>query len=259
MRALSLIVADGAVVCTPSALAADLPRAITKAPAMVAAPPTWTGWYAGINAGYGWGNEAAAISGDPALTIAVGIANGVVPSTIAKNPRGFIGGIQGGYNHQFGNWVLGAEADIQWSDIKREQTILTAVGGVFPPFRTSSEQSLDWLGTLRSRVGFVAAPQWLVYATGGLAYGQVSLSGYSALNHPVFPPCFLTYCGTGSASWTQVGWTAGAGFEFAFARAWSVKAEYLYRSFEGQTYFSGALPTGTLNLNSVQFGVNYHF
>ena len=47
-----------------------------------------------------------------------------------------------------------------------------------------------------------------------------------------------------------------------FAPKWSVKAEYLYRSFKGETYFSGFVrraPVGTINLNSVQVGVNYHF
>ena len=66
-----------------------------------------------------------------------------------------------------------------------------------------------------------------------------------------------------SDSQVHSGWTAGAGVEVMFAPKWSVKAEYLYRSFQGETYFSGivpgGLPTGTLNLNSVQVGVNYHF
>jgi outer membrane immunogenic protein len=228
MRTLSLIVAAAAVVFTPPALAADLPRAVpAKAPVLVAVP-TWTGWYAGLNAGYGWGGEAIHISGDPAVTVAIGIANGVVPSTIAKDLKGFIGGGQVGYNHQFGQWMLGVEADIQWSDIKRNQTILTAVPGPFPPFRTSDEQKLEWLGTLRGRVGFSPAAPWLIYGTAGLAYGQVAVSGYSALNFPALPICTGTYCGASSLSSTEVGWTAGGGFEFAFARAWSVKAEYLY-------------------------------
>ena len=188
MRSLPLALAAAAL-AAQAALAADLPRAGTKAPAMVAAP-SWSGWYAGLNAGYGWGDEAIDISGDPAL-LAIGIPNGVVPRTIAGDPKGFIGGGQLGYNRQFGPWVLGFEADLQWSDIKRDQTALSAVPG-FPPFRPSEEQKLEWLGTLRGRVGFSPAAPWLIYGTAGLAYGGVSLTGYSALNHPVFPPCFLT-------------------------------------------------------------------
>ena len=97
------------------------------------------------------------------------------------------------------------------------------------------------MGTVRGRFGY-AFDQVLIYGTGGYAWAdnRLSIGGFSDSK-------FLS------------GWTVGAGVEVMFAPKWSVKAEYLYRSFEGQTYFSGALPTGTLNLNSVQVGVNYHF
>ncbi len=72
----------------------------------------------------------------PGATVAIGIANGVVPATIANNPKGFIGGGQVGYNHQFGQWVLGVEADLQWSDIKRDQT--DPHGGARPAFHRSA-------------------------------------------------------------------------------------------------------------------------
>lgn len=269
MRPLSLALAANALVFAQSALAADLPRAVpAKAPAMVVPTATWTGFYAGLNAGYGWGSEAIGISGDPSV-LTVAIPNGIVPASIADNPKGFIGGGQIGYNHQFGQWVLGVEADLQWSDIKRSQTVLTAAPGGLPPFRTSDEQKLEWLGTLRGRVGFVPAPQWLIYGTAGLAYGSVSVSGYSALNHPVFPPCFLTYCGAASISDTQVGWAAGAGFEFGFAHNWSVKAEYLYYDLGTTSLFMpdllGRVPP-TFQIHTVDFkgniargGVNYRF
>ena len=253
MRLLSLALAAIAVVSAQSALAADLPRAVTKAPALVAVP-SWTGWYAGLNAGYGWGGEAVGISGDPAL-LTIGIPNGVVPATIADKPKGFIGGGQVGYNYQINQWVLGVEADLQWSDIKRQQTILTATPG-FPPFRTSDEQKLDWFGTLRGRLGYVPSAPWLIYATAGLAYGQVSLSGYSALNFPGLPICTGTYCGTGSLSETQLGWTAGAGVEYALNRAWSLKAEYLYYDLGTVSLFMpdllGRVPA-TFQIHTVDF------
>src|SRR4051812_9275303 len=66
-----------------------------------------------------------------------------------------------------------------------------------------------------------------------------------------------------SDSKVHTGWVAGAGIEWMFAHAWSVKAEYLYRHFDSQTYFRTQLPPGiasdTLALNSVQVGINYHF
>lgn len=249
------------------ASAADLPRMTSKAPVMV--PVTgWTGWYAGLNAGYGWGNEAVAVTGDEFL-MAIGIPNGVVPASIAKNPGGFIAGGQIGYNRQINQWVLGVEADLQWSDIKRRQSIATAVPGGFPPFLTRDEQKLEWLGTLRGRVGYVLAPQWLIYGTAGLAYGGVSLSGYSALNHAVFPICTGSYCGAGSTSSTRVGWTAGAGVEYALTRPWSLKAEYLYYDLGGVSLYMPDLLNRvplTFQVHSVDFaghvvrgGVNYRF
>jgi outer membrane immunogenic protein len=253
-------------VLSSHAVAADLPRAITKAPVMVAAP-TWTGWYAGVNVGYGWGGEAIAITGDPAL-MAIGIPNGVVPASIAGDPRGFLGGGQVGYNYQTGQWVFGFEADLQWADIKKQQSVFTATPG-FPPFLTADEQSLEWFGTLRGRIGYTPSASWLLYGTAGLAFGGVGLSGYSALNHPVFPQCFNTYCGLGAISSTQVGWTAGAGFEYAFARNWSVKGEYLYYDLGTETLFMPDLLArvpATFQFHTVDFkgnivrgGVNYRF
>ena len=106
------------------------------------------------------------------------------------------------------------------------------------------------MGTVRGRVGY-AFDQVLIYGTGGYAWADnrmtATLLGVSA-----------------SDSNFHSGWTVGAGVEVMFAPKWSVKAEYLYRSFQGETYnfpgvIVGGVATGTLNLNSVQVGVNYHF
>jgi outer membrane immunogenic protein len=98
-------------------------------------------------------------------------------------------------------------------------------------------------------VGY-AFDQVLIYGTAGYAWADNRLT-LSALNVSVSDSQILS------------GWTAGAGVEVMFAPKWSVKGEYLYRSFEGQTYFSAAVPGGfatpTMNLHSFQVGVNYHF
>jgi len=151
-------------------------------------------------------------------------------SGIGTLSGGFAGGTAG-YNWQMGNLVLGIEADAAWAD----------VGATFFPF----EARIRDMGTVRGRLGY-AFDSVLLYGTGGYAWAEnrLSVPGLSDSK-------FLS------------GWTLGAGVEVMFAPKWSVKAEYLYRSFEGQTYFSnivpGGLPTGTINLNSVQVGVNYHF
>jgi outer membrane immunogenic protein len=143
---------------------------------------------------------------------------------------GFAGGTAG-YNWQMGNIVLGLEADAAWADIG------ASVGPISSKIRDT--------GTVRGRVGY-AFDQVLIYGTGGFAWADNRVT-----------------IGPFSDSKVHTGWTAGAGVEVMFAPKWSVKAEYLYRSFQGETYFTnvvpGGLTTGTLNLNSVQVGVNYHF
>lgn len=144
---------------------------------------------------------------------------------------GFAGGTLG-YNWQMGNVVVGLEADAAWADVG------ASLGGVV------SSQIRD-MGTVRGRVGY-AFDQVLIYGTGGYAWADNRLT-----------------IGPLSDSKIHSGWTVGAGVEVMFVPKWSVKAEYLFRSFESQNYFAGiappGLPSGTLELHSVQFGVNYHF
>ena len=124
-----------------SASAADL----LKAPAMPLGPvSSWTGWYIGATAGYGWSNQgvdnhvtstfcnAALIGciGTPALSSALAAA---IPSHLSTNPKGFIGGGEFGYNHQLGQFVLGFEADFSGADIKGSDTrAFAAVPAGFP-------------------------------------------------------------------------------------------------------------------------------
>ena len=153
---------------------------------------------------------------------------------------GFAGGTLG-YNWQTGNVVLGVEADAAWADVG-------ATVGVFGGLASVSDK-IRSMGTVRGRIGYVFNTV-LLYGTGGYAWADNRLSATGP-------------GGSISDSQFHSGWTAGAGVEVMFAPKWSVKAEYLYRSFESQNYFAGIVPpgiaSGTLNLNSVQVGVNYHF
>ncbi len=209
---------------TGAAYAADLsaPAAApyTKAPAMVSPAINWSGFYIGAMGGYGSENTS-----DP-----LGIKGGFGGGTL-------------GYNWQFGQFVAGIEADGAWADINNSSTQI--VGNV--PITASAK--VDALATIRGRFG-VAFDQVLLYGTAGLALADAKL-GASA------PGISL------SDSQTLTGWTAGAGIEWMFMPRWSLKAEYLYRSLGGQTFFAAQLPpgiqTGTLNINSGQVGINYHF
>jgi outer membrane immunogenic protein len=205
-----------------SASAADLAaRPDTKAPIAPAAVYNWTGFYLGIVGGGAW--ESASI--DP------------------KMKGGFVGGTAG-YNWQTGNVVFGLEADGTWADVSASVTGATVVPGFGAVTATASSKT-DAMGTVRGRIGW-AVNQVLFYGTGGYAWidNKITLSALGV---------------TASDSKWHSGWTVGAGVEAFFAPQWSVKGEYLYRSLGGETYFAGALPTGTLNFHTVQVGVNYHF
>jgi outer membrane immunogenic protein len=209
-----------------SASAADLPaRAYTKAPAMVAPIYNWTGFYVGLNAGGAW-NES-----NPTTTTVfspTGYFAATSPPAIGIvgnqniNRSGFTGGVTGGYNWQVSNAVLGIEADFNYFGVRGSATGT----GIYPccvlnTFTVNSSVSTDWLATVRGRVGFLATPALLLYGTGGLAVANVK-ANY------LFTDNFATANESASISETRLGWTAGAGAEYALLNGWSIKAEYLY-------------------------------
>jgi outer membrane immunogenic protein len=242
-----------------SALAADLPaRGIyTKAPAYEAVS-NWTGFYVGGNAGYSWMNGTDKISGPL-------IGDGIIPASVPVAPHGFIGGGQLGYNWQISpRWVVGVEADMSWTDMEKT----SAVAGSDLTRIMTAHEKLDWLGTARARVGFIPADHILVYGTGGLAYGHVGLStALTTVRLDGTLNCTGNNCENGSTSDTKVGWTIGAGTEWAFTNNWSLKAEYLHYDLGTVSHImtDPNFPAAVLNAasdtkgNIVRAGVNYHF
>jgi len=108
---------------------------------------------------------------------------GGFPLSYSLDRNGYVAGGQLGYNHQISQWLFGIEADISATGLKDTITVLTPVCPVcaFPNTSTVT-QNMDWFGTVRGRLGYVAG-QWLVYATGGFAYGHVKYS-YLQTNIP---------------------------------------------------------------------------
>jgi outer membrane immunogenic protein len=214
---------------TMTAGAADLPRR-TVAPmvAPVVAVPvfTWTGFYVGVNAGYAFNADSSATTvGTPGFQALVPL--GIAPSSLDTGGDGFIGGAQIGFNYQFGLFVAGVEADLQYVDSGKRSTFVGApVLGT--QLATSAESELEYLGTVRARLG-VAFDRVLVYATGGLAYGDVSLN--ASVNGVQVP----AVAWNGSTSDIQVGYTIGGGVEYAFTNNLTLKAEYLYYDLGDQT------------------------
>ena len=271
-----------------SALAADLPvQAYTKAPPVVQTTP-WTGWYAGINAGYGWNDRDPAFAPNDLAALTLfppNLGSTLGPSQLRS--QGAVGGFQGGYNLQFApSWVAGIEADFNFSDVKGS----SAAASLFAPAAAapgtngifSSSAQLKWFGTLRGRLGFLANDNLLLFGTGGLAYGQVDQSAaytqtnaagsIGATNGPIGFRCAIGVpCFAGAQSQTQVGWTAGAGAEWMFWKNQSVKAEYAYINLGSSAYTiiagnpnpatipSSIRVANQLDYHIVRAGLNWHF
>ncbi len=186
---------------------------------------SWTGFYIGGRAGYGWSND-----GD---VHAEGLPNDALnpfridPGHQGIDYDGFVGGGQIGFNWQLGKWfVLGAEADFSGStmdgDSTRDHFVPDiAAGPADVPLHAS--QDINWFGTVRGRIGFVPWCKLMIYGTGGFAYADVD----DSVDFNLIPE-------GGNASYpahrsdTETGWTAGGGIEYAIARHWTIRAEYLY-------------------------------
>jgi outer membrane immunogenic protein len=224
------------------AFAADLALPV-KAPPLPSYDP-WNGWYIGANVGGSFGQARdSATSGGAAFTASNSNVNGVV------------GGAQVGYNwHVAPMWLIGIEADIDGSSQQGTGTGTTTVPAAAS---LNDNEKLPWFGTVRGRVGITPNPGWLIYATGGLAYGDVN--GNETLT--------VGAATAGSNSNTvRAGWTAGGGVEAVVARGWTVKVEYLYVDLGSFTNtFTGAgavtpVALGThLTDNIVRAGFNFHF
>jgi outer membrane immunogenic protein len=263
----------------PAASAADLAaRPYTKAPPAMVEVWNWTGFYIGGNGGYSWGRSNTDVT---YFNTATGALILPPPGSITASRFDMNGGIAGGqagYNWQVGNWVLGIEADIQWSGERGSALYrcgATATGGVclpgltfLPPGATGTtlalDQKLEWFGTVRGRAGVVVTPRVLLYGTGGLAYGSIKSTGFLS----GFNPNGGTVTSVGSNTDTRFGWTVGAGAEAMITGNWTAKLEYLYMDlgrFNAGTFSLAPLSPISATVSSkftdhiVRAGINYKF
>jgi outer membrane immunogenic protein len=221
-----------ALLASSVALAADLaPQPVE--PAAPVAPYNWTGFYAGLHAGGGWGRESDNQSG---LFPATATATGVVSDKF--NLDGFIGGAHAGYNYQIDQFVLGAEGDIDYANIKGSHPF-SYTGGTY--VGTLGLKS-DIQGSIRLRAGY-AIDNILLYVTGGVAFANGK----------------LTTDGIGSSN-THTGWTVGGGVEYAFTENWIGRAEVRYTDFQKKTYQTiyGPVRSGW-NQTTAELGISYKF
>jgi outer membrane immunogenic protein len=285
-----LLASASALALAGTAFAADMPMHAPP-PVYMAPPPMWTGFYIGINAGYEWSaSNSVNTNALPVESVAAGggTVGGIasaIGATATQNAsyNGFIGGGQIGYNYQFANsWVVGLEADIQGVASSSNKNTLVDVVPVtgFPDSIGTAltvSRSLDYLGTVRGRFGYLLTPTLLIFGDGGLAYGGVN-SSTGIIQNVIGPSAGIaTIWGTSSSfSSTKVGWTAGGGAEWMFLPNWSAKIEYLYYDLgtvssnnllvdafvppAATAFFTNLTKTTTrFNGNVVRVGLNYHF
>lgn len=198
------------MVLAPAAQAADL-----------AFDSPWDGFYAGIHGEYLWG--------EPVVT-------GIL-QTDSEDFDGLAGGLTGGYNHVFDQFLLGVEADIALSEADGTASYFTSEG---------VNADLDWLSTVRGRLGFVHE-DLLFFVTGGLAMGGLEADVFGS------SPGY-------NLDKTAMGYAVGGGAEWALSERMTVKAEYLYVDLaEEDLSLSFIFDRVGLETSLVRFGVNWQF
>ncbi|MBR1179689.1 porin family protein [Bradyrhizobium sp. KB893862 SZCCT0404] len=258
------------VLMAGTASAADMAVKARSVPAPVPAF-SWGGCYVGGNAGYSRaevrsdGTPNAIFTGTaPAGTAAI-----LTSASAAKvTPDGFTAGLGIGCNYQRGIFVIGAEGDINYSDLGAQQ-IRGPFANAAPvvPYTWEERFHSNWFATARARAGVVLAERSLLYVTGGAAFAE-----YNWLKALDFPG-FAGFRYQASASESKLGWVVGAGWEYAFNNSWSAKVEYLHMDFGSS---SGIAPTppgpaagpgagsawsisNNFREDVVRLGVNYRF
>jgi len=221
-----------------TAFAADLP---SDAPEPAVPAFSWTGLYFGVHGGYQFSDAQVELEDVSGPLLERDIAQGILPSRESVEKDGALGGVQVGYNHQIGTFVLGAEAD--FSALDAEGSTLYREFDPNPPFfaytNTTFRSELDWLATFRGRAG-VTFDRALVYATGGLAVGQVENSMEIEVEG-------IYSRSPWTSSDTQVGYAVGGGVEYLITDALSLKAEYLYYDLGDQDLHASDPAFGSLD------------
>jgi outer membrane immunogenic protein len=299
----SLLCAAALVMTSTCSLAEDLSE-----PKDLPSPPLWTGFSAGLNLGGGWSNNNAVFVQNypvyydttfPAAPVYMMLASvNSSMRTPTNSGAGFIGGVQIGYNHQaLQNIVIGVEADAQ-GVASNGGAVTTGnsytVSHFAPRYQRTvtfggrniytMSKSLDYIGTVRGRIGYLVTPSLLAYATGGFAYGGANIGSniYQETDSGIFD--YEYQPGDRHFSSIRTGWTAGGGLEWMFVKDWSAKVEYLYYDLgtafaplgQHSVAWEGSVPypdisggeittiygfngSARFNGNIVRAGVNYHF
>jgi outer membrane immunogenic protein len=225
------------------AMAADMapaPAPVYRAPIPVPVC-LWCGFYIGGDIG-GFGAEQSATTnafpsgfGAPAIPGAGFPGIGILPTAHSLNSSGFLGGVHAGYNWQITpSWLIGAEGDVMFGkrNVSSAQTTFDTFAGARPDgtMVISNGSSSNYLASLRGRFGWIGGP-WMVYATGGAAWTNLSTNAsWAEIPGALVPaptPSTLSFGGT------QTGYVVGGGLEWMLSPNWLIRAEYLHYGFQG--------------------------
>lgn len=217
------------------------------------APMSWSGLYLGGNAGYGWAATTFGITpNDPATAAFVNAIGN--PGVIGSGGSGFSGGAQAGVNVQLGqSWLAGLEFSWNWDSFANTATLPMAVD--------TASYRLDWDGAVAGRLGYLITPDWLLYARGGLAFGNISA------NATLTCLGMTTLCANTGFNNVHAGYTIGGGIEHAFTNQMRGRIQYDYVNLGNQSLLTtngGAAPMTFLNnttaaFNRVTAGLNFAF
>ena len=228
-----ILLAGALALIAAPALAADLPRrtaAVAPAPVYAAPVFTWTGFYVGAQAGYGWGKDKYSIVSAPAV------------APFSTSPTGVLGGVHAGYNWQSGAFVYGLDADLEYANQKDKHSITA-------PAALTFSSTIGTSGSLRLRAGY-AFDRTLLYVTAGLAGADIK---QTVLNGAI----------TTKTSGVEYGWTAGVGLEHAFTQNWSARIEYRYTDFGTSKWAGTVIVPATAKFDTtdqtVRVGLSYRF
>jgi outer membrane immunogenic protein len=254
IRKLSVLGVSLAALCSTVVLAADLPVAPPPPPYI---PYSWTGIYIGANLGLGGDRFEYPFSIAAPATPAFASGNASITSS------GIIGGGQVGYNWEFGNnVVLGFETDFDGAAIRGKVTANINGIAAGTPFGAAAQvgSRINYIGTVRGRLGY-AWDRFLVYGTGGFAYGQVNSAISASVAAGGGAIAFTT-----SENNSRTGFAVGGGFEYAITNNLTVKTEYLYvnlgtNNILNQNLFGvvGVNINQKTQVNIARAGINYKF
>ena len=241
------------------ALAADLGTEPAGPPSYVVLPLAydWSGLHIGITGGGAFNGHDPSFSFENVDAASVA----VLPHGADLTSKGGLVGGEIGYDLQGNGFVYGLEGDISWTNFGDSTTRIvpenTSLG--MPPITFNTNYNMNWISTVRGRIG-IPLDHFLIYATGGLAFAEVSMNTTVTVGDPPMGQLI------GSTEKTKAGWTLGGGAEYALCNNITLKAEALWFDL-GTISLNASTPNFNLSLDVRQqvegviarAGVGYKF